>query len=56
MVDVEDETIEAGEDDPDIGMGGPAVIGSTLGRKVELISPIPTKKSSEMQCVDQNQD
>jgi hypothetical protein len=27
-------------------MEGPAVMGSTLGRNEELISPIPTKKSS----------
>lgn len=31
---------------PATGRGGPAVIGSTLGKKVELMSPIPTKKSS----------
>lgn len=40
---------EEGEDVPEVGMGGPAVMGSTLGKNVELMSPIPTKKSSMMQ-------
>ena len=31
---------------PGMGSGGPAIIGSIFGRKVELISPMPTKKSS----------
>lgn len=35
---------EEGEDVPEVGMGGPAVMGSTLGKNVELMSPIPTKK------------
>jgi len=39
---------EEGEEVPEVGMGGPAVMGSTLGKKVELMSPIPTKKSSMM--------
>jgi hypothetical protein len=53
-VGVGDGATEVGEDReegevPEVGMGGPAVMGSTLGKKVELMSPIPTKKSSMMQ-------
>lgn len=42
-VDVEGAVDEEG---PGRGSGGPAVMGSIFGRKIELISPIPTKKSS----------
>lgn len=48
VTEVGEERGEGGEV-PEIGRGGPAVMGSTLGRNVELISPIPTKKSSIMQ-------
>lgn len=41
----EDGDLEEDAKDP-VGRGVPEVIGSSLGKKVELISPIPTKKSS----------
>ena len=62
-IDVDDEAVEEEEGEereteagPEDGIGGPAVIGSTLGRKVELMSPMPTKKSSALTVRSQHQD
>jgi len=49
-INVGETVVDVGEDreteDPEVGREGPAVMGSTLGKKVELISPMPMKKSS----------